>query len=65
MEIDRLKLRQYREHRVFSMRELAQKSGVSWNTIHRVETGRSEARPGTIRKLAAALEVEPHELLKK
>lgn len=65
MEIDRLKLRQYREHRVFSMRELAQKSGVSWNTIHRVETGESEARPGTIRKLAVALEVEPHELLKK
>jgi transcriptional regulator with XRE-family HTH domain len=50
---------------VLSMRELQELSGVSHNTIWRIESGRQGAHPRTIRKLAEALGVEPEELLKK
>ena len=46
------------------MRELEEMSGVSYNTIWRLETGKTGAQPRTIRKIAEALGVEPHELLK-
>ena len=42
--------------------ELAEASGVSRNTISRLETGTQEARPSTVRKLADALGVEPEHL---
>ena len=58
------KLKELRRHKVLSMRELEALSGVSYNTIWRLETGRTvEARPRSIRALAVALGVEPHELL--
>ena len=60
--MDRLK--ELRRERVFSLRELEEKSGVSYNTIWRIEDGRQGAHPRTIRKLADALDVEPKELLK-
>lgn len=60
------KLKELRHRKVLSMRELEALSGVSYNTIWRLETGRtSEARPRSIRALAGALGVEPHELLKE
>ena len=60
------KLKELRRHKVLSMRELEDLSGVSYNTIWRLETERtSEARPRSIRALASALGVEPHELLKE
>ena len=46
----------------FSMEE---RSGVSYNTIWRLEDGRQGAHPRTIRKLAEALRVQPSELLKE
>ena len=58
------RLRELRKHRVLSMRELEERSGVSYNTIWRIEDGRQGAQPRTIRKLAEALGVEPHELIK-
>ena len=59
-------LKELRRHKVLSMRELENLSGVSYNTIWRLETGRTtEARPRSIRALACALGVEPHELLKE
>ena len=65
MEVDTQKLKELRRRRVLSMRELEELSGVSHNTIWRIESGRQEAHPRTIRKLAQALGVEPEELLKK
>ena len=58
------KLRELRRRRVLTLRELEVESDVSYNTIWRIENGYREARPSTIRKLAAALGVEPEELVK-
>ena len=58
------RLKELRRERVLSLRELEARSGVSYNTIWRLEDGRQGAHPCTIRKLAEALGVEPHELLK-
>ncbi|CAN5894217.1 hypothetical protein BH18ACT11_BH18ACT11_14080 [soil metagenome] len=65
MEVDTERLKELRRRRVLSMRELEELSGVSHNTIWRIESGRQVAHPRTIRKLAEALRVEPEELLKK
>ena len=58
-------MKELRRRRVLSMRELEELSGVSHNTIWRIESGQQGAHPRTIRKLAKALGVEPEELLKK
>ncbi len=57
------RLRELRREQVLSLRDLEDKSGVSYNTIWRLEDGRQGAHPRTIRKLAEALGVEPRELL--
>ena len=57
------RLRELRRLRVLTLRELEEESGVSYNTIWRLENGYREARPSTIRKLAAALGVDPAELV--
>lgn len=65
MEVDATKLRNLREARVLSLRELEEISGVSYNTIWFIEAGRRKrAHPRTIRKLASALNVQPTELIK-
>jgi transcriptional regulator with XRE-family HTH domain len=64
MEVDVERLKELRRERVLSLRELEERSGVSYNTIWRIEDGRQGAHPRTIRKLAEALGVEPVELLK-
>jgi transcriptional regulator with XRE-family HTH domain len=63
MEVNVDKLRELRRLRVLTLRELEEESGVSYNTIWRLENGHREARPSTIRKLAAALGVEASELV--
>jgi transcriptional regulator with XRE-family HTH domain len=40
-------------------------TGVAFDTISRLETGKQEAQPKTIRKLADALRIEPKELMKE
>lgn len=62
MEIDGEKLRRAREQAAYSLRELADASGVSAGTIWQLETGRRPARPSSIRKLALALGMAPTEL---
>jgi transcriptional regulator with XRE-family HTH domain len=65
MEVDATKLRQLREARAYSLRELEELSGVSYNTIWFIEAGRRKrTHPRTVRKLAQALGVEPTELMK-
>ncbi len=65
MEVDVARLRELRRQKVLSMRELEERSGVSYNTVWRLENGRTGAQPRTIRKLAEALGVQPVELLPK
>ena len=64
MQVNVAKLKELRQRRVLTLRELEEESGVSYNTIWRLENGYTEARPSTIRKLAQALGVEPRELMK-
>ncbi len=58
------RLRELRRERALALRELGEVSGVSLNTIWRIEAGRQGAHPRTIRKLAEALGVNPAELTK-
>lgn len=51
-------LRHLRRQKGLTQQDLAELSGVSQYTITEVETGRREARPSTLRKLAEALDVE-------
>ena len=64
MEVDVERLKELRRERVLSLRELEERSGVSYNTIWRIEDGRQGAHHRTIRKLAGALGVKPAELVK-
>ena len=57
------KLRETRKHALLTQQQLAEKSGVGVTTIIRVERNQVEPQARTIRKLAKALGVEPHELL--
>ena len=58
------KLKELREERALSMRELSAASGITTQTIYRIEHGQSNVRPRTVRKLAEALGVAPKALLK-
>ena len=63
-EVDAVKLRGLRQRRVLTLHELEEISGVSYNTIWRLENGKTGAQPRTVRKLARALGVEPGELVR-
>jgi transcriptional regulator with XRE-family HTH domain len=63
-EVDGAKLKELREHRAFSVRDLAEEAGVSTDTITALEKGRRKAWPRNVRKLAVALGVESHDLMK-
>ena len=64
VEVNVERLKELRREKVLSLRDLEERSGVSYNTIWRIEDGRQGAQPRTVRKLAEALDVKPHELLK-
>ena len=59
----RIKLREWRLAKVMTQAELSRLSGVTEATISRIESGQHEARISTVRKLAAALEIEPQALV--
>ena len=65
MEVNVQRLKELRRERVLSLRELEDRSGVSYNTIWRIEDGRQGAHPRTLRKLAEALGVDPKELIQE
>lgn len=58
-------LRRVRDERAISQEELAKESKVPQATISALELGKRQAQPGTLRKLADALGVEPKELMKE
>jgi transcriptional regulator with XRE-family HTH domain len=63
VRVDAATLRLLREGSPMTVRELADRSGVSYNTITMIENRHRTANPSTVRKLAAALGVEPSELM--
>jgi transcriptional regulator with XRE-family HTH domain len=63
--IDGGRLRSLRKERLLTQVELSKMTGVAQDSISSLETGKREAHPGTIRKLAEALGVEPTELIKE
>jgi transcriptional regulator with XRE-family HTH domain len=65
MEVDVDKLKDLREERVLSQRELARMANLAQGTVWRIENGFSEVHPQTIRKLAGVLGVGPKELVKR
>ena len=63
-EVNGQRLRQLRVQQALSLRALADRSGVAFDTINKLELGHRPARLVTIRKLADALGVKPKELMK-
>jgi transcriptional regulator with XRE-family HTH domain len=58
------RIRYLRQRRVLTLQELAERAGIPrYQTILDIEKGRRQPRPSTLRKIAAALEVEPAALL--
>ena len=62
-EVNGQRLRHLRVQRALSLRALAERSGVAFDTINKLELGHRPARLVTSRKLADALGVEAKELL--
>lgn len=60
-----MRLRELREEQALSQRELSARCGVSPDTIGQIERGDRRAQHKTVRTLAAALGVEPSELMRK
>ena len=58
-------VRRIRTMRGMNQVDLAKASGVAQNTISEIELGKREARPGTLKKLADALDVEIADLFPK
>jgi transcriptional regulator with XRE-family HTH domain len=65
IEINREKLKQLRRERALSQRALSHLSSVSLDAVNQLETGKRQAQPTTVRRLAEALGVEPKELIKE
>ena len=56
------RLREERQLRGWSQRDLAHETGVNTDTISGIETGQHEPRPSTLRKLAGGLGIEVRDL---
>ncbi len=63
VEVDVVKLKNLRKQRVLTIEQLAEKAGVSKNTISKAERGGS-VYPSSIHKIATALQVDASELVK-
>ncbi len=63
MRVDGERLRRTRREQALSQRDLSRMTGVAHDSISQLETGKREAQPKTLRKLAEVLRVEPKELM--
>lgn len=60
------KLKEARETRFWSQRDLAREAGVSPTTVMHLETGQNpNPRLSTVRKVADALGIDPNELVER
>jgi transcriptional regulator with XRE-family HTH domain len=57
-------LKRLRVLNALTQAELAQKAGLTPAAVARIERNEAEPRMTTLRKLAQALSVEPHELIR-
>ena len=57
-----LNLKQWRERRGWSLRQLGERSGVSFVTISNIETGKLDPRLSTLERLARALGISIRDL---
>ena len=57
------RLNNLRTRRALTQEELAAIANIGKNTVNRIERNLTEPHMSTLRKLAQALGVEPHELL--
>jgi transcriptional regulator with XRE-family HTH domain len=64
MEVNVKRLKNLRQLRAMSQKELAEESGVGRATISRIERGETGAHGRTLRKLASALGVGVEEIVK-
>ena len=55
-------VKRWRMRRAMTQIQLAERCGLSPATIVRIERNQREPQPGTIRKLADALDIDPSEL---
>jgi transcriptional regulator with XRE-family HTH domain len=55
-------LRELRERRAMTLRDLVAKSGVSMQTLVDLEHGRTAPQPRTLRRLAEAFEMSAEEM---
>ena len=55
--------KEWRQRRLLTQAELAERVGMTVGTINRIERGVHEPRFSTIRKLAAVLDVTPDDLI--
>ncbi len=58
-------LKRLRTLSALTQEELAVRAGMSTAAVARIERNEAEPRPSTLRKLAAALGVEPRELVRR
>ena len=58
-------LKRERERAILSQRELAERAGIWYPTVSRIEKDHASPHPRTIRKLAKALDIDPAELVKE
>jgi len=61
----KLRLKEVRIERFLTQQELADKSGIGIVTVSRLESGLQQPRLKTVRRLAAALGVDPADLVIK
>jgi len=64
-QVDGERLRQLRRERALSQRDLSRITGIAHDSISQLETGKRDAQPRSILKLAEALGVKPKELMKE
>ena len=60
----KLQLREWRLSRALSQEELSSLAGIERATLARLEQGKQAPRPGTVRKIAKALEINPIDLFR-
>ncbi len=63
--VDGRRLRRLRRERALSQQDLSAATGVAQATLSDLERGKRGARASTVRKLAAALGLEPRELMEE
>lgn len=59
----KIKLREWRLFKIMTQEELSKASGITEASISRIESGLHEPRISTVKKLAAALGIEPRQLV--